>query len=188
MPASDDGSRMSGAAKVGPDHPDNYNAHLAAVVPQCGFREDGNHLVLGITGRSVVLVPHYKDVSASLAHHASWRLIGGPDGFQFEGSVENPGAQYQGSVQVYAPYENSPATLLTTIAWDTAPRPEGLNGRQWRAVSQGNGEWFAFQLVSNPKQNLNVGGGGPYKAGDQIYSYKWGDGQSNELWKFIWLD
>lgn len=81
---------------------------------------------------------------------------------------------------IIAPYENSPVSVLSV-----GGHTDGSPWTAWRFVPYGSDGWYAVQLVSNIKQNLNVAGDGPYEAGGLIYSYTWGDGAPNELWKPI---
>ena len=80
-----------------------------------------------------------------------------------------------------APYENGPA-------WIRGKSEIAFLGEQvdaWNLVPHGDPPWVVFQLGRNAKQNLNVAGDGPYPPGTLIYSYRWGDGQPNEVWQVI---
>jgi hypothetical protein len=78
-----------------------------------------------------------------------------------------------------APHENSPVEIHS---YGTDPNHHG-DWDSWRWIRQGDTEWGAIQLVRNIKQNLNVAGNDNYKEGTLIYSYTWGDGAPNELWR-----
>jgi hypothetical protein len=154
----------------------------ALLVPKCGIRADGTHLVLGrgentLTARTQLVD---EDLTSDLA---MWAMCGDQDRFRLEAGVTAPGTEaWQGSVCIRAPFENSQVEIHSTIAMFDSKEQDYL----WKAIPQCD-DFYAIQLVPNSRQNLNVAGDGNYRVGTQIFSWRWNDGAPNELWKIIWL-